>query len=219
VVFGFAVWWFAIRDDRPRVLLIGDSLMGQAAPFVEEALGSDVNVRTEAVNGTGLLSRDQYDWLDRLPDLIGDFGPDAVVVSFNGNCAPPVGIDPSKPIECDSPEFFEQWREAAEQANEILASAGAKVFWVLPPPEAVPIAQTRAKGLGVVYTQLAAAHPEIGIVDGYKALADEKGNYLGTAEGPAGPEVLRAPDTVHFTEAGARRFALPMVAALLPIVD
>jgi hypothetical protein len=214
VVAVFGIWWFAIRDSRERVLLVGDSLMRQTAPTIEAALGSDVNVRAEAVNGTGLLSRPQYDWLGKLPGIIDDFDPKVVVVSFNGNCATPVGLDPSKPIDCDTPQFYDQWAEAADRATTILESKGAKVFWVTPPPELVSPAVERAQTLGEVYRALAARRPEVGIVDGYKALA-----YEATQRGPDGNEVpLRAPDTVHFTEAGAQRFAYPIVLAVGPLV-
>jgi hypothetical protein len=215
----FGVWWLAIRDDRPRVLLIGDSLMGQTAPIIESALGSDVNVRTEAINGTALLSRNQFDWLGKMQELVDDFNPKVVVASFNGNCTPPIGLDPAQPVTCDSPEFFQQWGQAADEATAILESNGAKVFWVLPPPEASSLLATRAKGIGEVYKQLAQRHPEIGIVDGYKALADDKGNYQIVTTGPDGSKVpLRAPDSVHFTEDGAKRFAYPIILAISPYV-
>jgi hypothetical protein len=216
---GVAVWWFAIRDDRPRVLLIGDSLMGQTGPVVESGLGPDVDVRTEAIDGTGLLSRNQVDWLGKLPDIVDDVDPKVVVMSFNGNCTAPVGLDPAAPIECDSPEFFQQWEQATEEALEIIESGGAKVFLVLPPPEASPLLATRAKQIGEVYKRVAARHPEVGIIDGYKALADDNGNYQIVTSGPSGPEALRAPDSVHFTEAGARRFGFPILLAVKPLVE
>jgi len=219
VAVAFGVWWFAIRDTREKVLLVGDSLMKQTAPTLEAMLGKDVNVETEAVNGTGLLSRPQYDWLGKLPGIVDDFDPKVVVVSFNGNCATPVGLDPKKPIDCDTPEFYAQWAEAAERATVILESKGAKVFWVTPPPELVSPAVERAKKLGDIYRRLAAEHHEVGIIDGYKALADENGNYEATQPDANGNEVpLRAPDTVHFTEQGARRFAFPIALAVGPLV-
>jgi hypothetical protein len=216
VVLAAVGWYFLLRDDRTRVLLVGDSLMRQTAPVLEGALGSDVNVQNEAKNGTGLLSRDQYDWLSKLPDMVDDFDPEVVVASFNGNCAEPAGLDPDKPVECDSQAFYEQWAEAAERATDIMESHGAKVLWVLPPPELVSEAQTRAKGLGQVYLDLAKQHPEVAIIDGYKALADDNGDYLATVPGPNGPIPLRAPDTVHFTEEGAKRFAFAILTGIVP---
>lgn len=218
-VLAFAAYWFLIRDDRSKVLLVGDSLMRQTAPLIEQGLGSDVNVRSEAINGTGLLSRNQYDWLAQLRRLADDFDPDVTVLSFNGNCTAPVGLDPAQPIACDSSEFFQQWGDAAERATQILLDHGSKVVWVTPPPEASDQLARRAKGIGTVYRDLAGRHREVVLVDGYKALADDNGNYQIKTTGPDGADVpLRAPDTVHFTEEGAKRFAFPILIAVTPLV-
>jgi hypothetical protein len=219
VVVGAGAWWFLIRDNRPRVLLVGDSLMRQTAPIIEQGL-SDANVRSEAINGTGLLSRNQYDWIGRIDALVSEFDPDVVVVSFNGNCTAPVGLQPSQPVSCDSPEFFQQWRQAADEMTKIITTHGAKLFWVTPPPEASNVLETRAKTIGQIYKDLVAQNPEVGLIDGYKALADDNGNYEIKTTGPSGEDIpLRAPDTVHFTDAGAKRFAFPILIIVKNYLD
>src|SRR5262249_33785598 len=90
------------------VLLIGDSLMDQAAPGVAAALPGS-SVVDEAVPGSGLLDG-SVDWFARAEALVERYRPDVVMVSFVGN------YDASKgTLVADTPEYYTAWADAAQR--------------------------------------------------------------------------------------------------------
>ena len=91
------------RARRPRVLLIGDSILdqeGSAAAFVLRQAG--VDAKAVAVWGSGVIGIDEYDygktkpsgyWLHRAKQLIAAFDPDVVGVYMNHSYWPPYPHD------------------------------------------------------------------------------------------------------------------------------
>ena len=88
---------------RPRVLLIGDSILdqdGSAAAF--ELRQAGVDAKAVAVWGSGIIGIDAYDygktkpagyWLHRAKQLVDAFDPDVVGVYMNHSYWPPYPRD------------------------------------------------------------------------------------------------------------------------------
>jgi len=203
-----ATFW--LTRSSPKVLLIGDSLMAETAPYVKRSASADVT--SVALPGTGLVSRQQFDWVTASQRLASR-RPDVVVALFVGNCRDPAGLDPAHPVPCDSPAFFAQWGQAADAITTAFEQRGAHVYWVIPPPMREPVYEARVTELTTLYRDLARTHPHVGFVDGRRALGTPSGAFLATAPGPAGrPEPLRTADGVHLTDLGAQRLAQAIVS-------
>jgi hypothetical protein len=210
---GLAIWalW-----PSPDVLLVGDSILRQTGPSLDDELGWGPDVRNEAVNGSGLLTPGEFDWEAELPGML-EGGPDTVVVLFIGNYTDTdlATTADGTPIQAGSPEFFEAWGAASERVATTLLEAGVDVTWVLPPPMLDPQNQAIVDGLRLEYEALAERHPEIELVDGTVALGGENGEFLAQREGEDGdPQTLRAGDGVHLAEAGQDALAAAIADAL-----
>jgi hypothetical protein len=183
-----------------RVALIGDSIMVQASCAVGDSLaGVGIETSRHAVSGSGLLVG--MDWLAETRKILHDEHPDAVIAIFVGNflvfgSAP----DPSTAlIKDDTPEFFRAWQARAEALSAAVRAAGARMYWVSPPPISVPPLSHAAR-----------------LFAGYRAIKGD--HFLGSGSvlaGPGGSEVMtkytcgrrrviRTPERVHLTEDGAR---------------
>lgn len=198
--------------EPDHVLLAGDSILRQTGPKLDETFGRDVAIDNAAVNNSGLLTPGYVDWAQRLQEKVEAHDPDAVVFLFIGNYTDTdyaVGAD-GNPIMKNTPEFFEAWGKEADHLMQVLHDSGsdAKVYWVLPPPEYTPENQATTVGLRAEYEALAERWPEITLIDANDALAGPNGEYLASTTNRHGEVVpLRVPDTVHLTDAGARRLA------------
>jgi hypothetical protein len=180
------------------VLLIGDSLMKQAAGGIRAALPGTKVINASAP-GSGLLNG-PVDWLARAATLVDQYHPDVVVVSFIGNYDQSNGA-----LSVDSPAYYSAWAGAAQQLTTALRAAGARVDWVEQPPLDAPnfygIAVTRTDVLLSQYLQLA-AEPGVGTVGALEAVATAGGSFM-TEHGVCGTDVtLRIADGVHFTSVG-----------------
>lgn len=211
------VTWLALADE-PDVLLVGDSIMRQTGPDLDDEL-SGREVDNRAVNGSGLLSPQVHDWVDRLPGLLAQTRPEATVVLFIGNYAPEeawwVGPD-GMAVPPNTPAFFAAWHEQAELVVALLEEAGTDIYWVLPPPVASTVGNETIDGLRVVYRQLAEDHPGITLVDGSPPLTDGAGRFAWSVDdGEGGSPQLRADDGVHLADDGAARLAHRIAAAVI----
>lgn len=208
--------WLSVRHE-PDVLLVGDSIMRQTGPPIEAQL-SDHEVENRGVNGSGLLSPQVYDWVDRLPGLLAQAQPEATVVLFIGNYSEEadwwMGPD-GTPVAPNTPAFFREWRAQAEVVVAMLEAAGTDIYWVLPPPVASEAGQLTITGLRAVYENLADEHPSVTLVDGAPPLTEGTGRFTWSVTDPQGrPVQLRAGDGVHLAAAGADRLAQEIAAAV-----
>jgi hypothetical protein len=180
------------------VLLVGDSLMKQAADGIRAALpGTDVI--DAGSPGSGLLNG-PVDWSARAAALVAKYHPDVVVVSFVGNYDQSEGT-----LVVDSPAYYSAWADAAQRLTTSLRDAGARVDWVEQPPLRDPnfygAAATRTDVLLSQYLQLA-TEPGVGIVGALDAVATADGTFT-TEHDVCGADVtLRIADGVHFTSTG-----------------
>jgi membrane protein implicated in regulation of membrane protease activity len=133
-VAGFAVPGSAAGTQH--VLLIGDSLMEQSAPYWQQSMsyvGKNVVVTSAAVGGTGLLYADSWSRfvgaLDAHPET------NVVVVEFIGNC---FANAPVEPVACGA-GFGTPWYYALSDyvQDRMVAEArarGMQIRWIASPP-------------------------------------------------------------------------------------
>lgn len=212
VLVGVVAW---LNRPQADVLLVGDSILRQTGPSLDDELGWGPDVRNEAVNGSGLLTPGVFDWEGELPGMLED-PPESAVVLFVGNySAAPADIGDAAPVVAGSPEFFEAWGAASERVATALLDAGVDVTWVLPPPMLDPRAQAIADGIRLEYEALAERHPEIQLVDGTAVLGGENGEFLAQRENEDGEaETLRVGDGVHLAPAGEDLLAAAIAETL-----
>jgi hypothetical protein len=198
--------------DRDRVLLAGDSILRQTGPAVDDRFGFSTVIDNAAVNNSGLLTPHVADWHRRLQDQLDEGDPAVIVFLFIGNYTDTelyVNEDGVE-VQKNTPEFFAAWGREADRLMQVLEDreSEAEVFWVLPPPQLSQENQITTAGLRQTYTELAERWPEIHLIDANAALAGPNGEYLASTTNANGRTVeLRTGDTVHLTEAGARRLA------------
>jgi hypothetical protein len=171
----------------PKVLLLGDSVLdqlGAPAAGTLRRLGAEVVV--DGVWGSSLLTRDQYDMGQPIPDGVGGswfrradaevaaFRPTIVGVSLNHNYFEPYPRDAAgRPIsDQSSAAFATMVRQQLRLFVEHLSRFGATVVLIAPPPHdpAVPLP------VWDVYEQVATADG-IPIVDGGTAFGGGGARY------------------------------------------
>jgi hypothetical protein len=190
----------------PRVALFGDSLgmqAGQQFSDLAQAAGGTAFVRTYA--GTA-----PCDWIPSMPADITAFHPTAVVLEFSGGnyspCMDGVPTTGSTVYPSGSPQYYAKYRTDVQTIIDLFRASGAEVFLVGLPYD-VPSSgfNENVANLNQLYAALAAANLGVGYVDaGQAVLAD--GGFTWTlpclsgepCTGPAGTNVVRAPDGVHF---------------------
>jgi hypothetical protein len=198
------------------VVLMGDSLMAEGAPAVGAFLHfQGYSVQSGgAVPGAGLLDT-QVSWLAKGRQLIAAYDPTTVVVEYVGNYASFGGIPG---VSVYSRAFYNAWALKAQQLENILASRGAQVYWVIGPPVSPPVPQAGIVVLDRIYQHLHAPNTESGrppLIDVTPALTGGTGKYTEYLPGPGGtPVQVRQPDGVHFTSYGAALFGRAIAAGV-----
>lgn len=141
-----------VESRKPRVLLLGDSVMdqqGSHAAFELDQAG--VETKTVGLWGSSLLTRDQYDygktkvnggWLKEATKAIAAFDPDLVAVYLNHNYWPPYPRDAAGKVISGGNGSDALWSRAGQAMLHaqttalitILRARGARVFFVAPIP-------------------------------------------------------------------------------------
>src|SRR4029078_2132492 len=91
-----------------------------------------------AVAGTGLLTG-AVDWVAETRHIMITERPDVVVAIFVGNYpSPPMRDARGSVIVADSPAVFAAWQHTGELLSKVVRSFHAPMYWVRPPPIALP---------------------------------------------------------------------------------
>jgi hypothetical protein len=184
-----------------RVALIGDSIMFQASCSVAESLANaGIQTGRYAVSGSGLLSGN-VDWLRRMQDILHFQHPNAVVAIFVGNYWTPIRSANGRPVADDSPAFFAAWQQRAQLLSNEVRAAGAQMYWVSPPPIALP-PLSHAQRLFDGYRSI----PGDNVLDSGSVLAGPNGGAVMTKKTCGSAQIIRSVDGVHLSNDGARLY-------------
>jgi len=207
-------------SGHKEVLVIGDSLLGQAAQDLPWALalnGLDAHVTDEHRNTMGLLDpvpgdgRSVSDWFEA---TITAHPADVVVFEFVGACSCAhtsfYGTD----------EFYTQWFDVAADLVQRAKNHGAQVLWT----ESPPVRPDPTNNIAEVTHALAFRDTLMQSRSGtatahwWAAFTDTAGQYQDLLVYNGAPHKVRFDDGVHFTEEGAARAAIYLVAGLRPML-
>jgi hypothetical protein len=184
-----------------RVALIGDSIMVQPSCAIADSLaGIGVTTYRDAVSGTGLLNGD-VDWLAATKAILRTQRPDVVVAIFVGNYwAPGITDTRGVPIKVDTPAFFAAWQQRAVQLSSEVRAAHARLYWVSPPPIALPPLK-HAQQLFQGYERIPGDH----VLDSGRVVGGAGDKEVASKQTCGHVQVVRSPvDFTHLTETGAR---------------
>jgi GDSL-like lipase/acylhydrolase family protein len=210
VLAGLLAWVAsAPSDSRPRVLLVGDSLVLQAAPYwvpMMQRAGYDVVQLSYAGTNT-------CDWFDAMRRQRSEFDPDVVAIAFGGNDLTDC-MRHADGSQLTRAEFRAKYREDTETALEIWDDDVA-VYLVSP-----PAMFDGDRRFAPTYEAIAASRANVEFVDGGRLLTPcqdwrrtapclpDEPECTGPVEHGVATNVVRSPDEVHFcpvpNDAGAR---------------
>jgi hypothetical protein len=221
----------AVDRSHPSVVLLGDSLAQEAAPYLEDQLGAG-SVVERVFGGTA-----PCDWLGR--DLQATTGR-IVVVSFTGNSLTPCMAD-AHGGHLRAQALVDRYRRDLGTLVGRIRDTGARVLLVQQPERgpdrtaggsADPDAEVEIAGINAVYADLASA-PGVSLVDAGAAVEDPDGAFAASLPclpqerscGPDGRNAVRSDDGVHLCagkaavpcptySSGAFRFARAIAKAL-----
>lgn len=205
-------------ERKPRVLLIGDSMMMEGfGPVLQRALRSrpDMEVIKEGRYSTGLSRADYFDWPSSLKELMTKYAPDLVVICMGANDPQDI-LEKSKRHHADSESWRELYQARAEQLLDVATAQGSRVVWMgLPIMSKEPYA-TRVKRLTRLQKTACDKNERAQFVDSSAVLADAKGAYTTFLTDTKGKHVrLRYKDMVHVTEDGGRL----LTTNLIPYIE
>jgi hypothetical protein len=204
----------AALAPKATALYIGDSLTWESATAISQDLqAKGFTPQIHAVPGSGLLDT-QVNWLTRAQQYVAEYKPKVVVAEFVGD----YGLFGKPPgLVEDTPAFFADWAVQAQDLENILASQGAQVYWVVGPPLENPASEAELIKLDAIYAHL---HAPAGstdkplIINTVKEFGTASGGYTPSVPVSGQPVTVRLPDGTHFTPAGVTLFAKTVVGAI-----
>jgi hypothetical protein len=241
---GLAMYLILSSDDSQaqeppvRVLLIGDSIMNQAGVYLEGSLedlsglevgirsptgetpaDAEVEIRDESENGTGLLTPSIHDWVAEAPALVEEYQPDVIAVLFVGNYSDTDlwHTEGGAEVEGYTDLFFREWETQARLLQGALATSGADIYWVNPPPMLADEGARRVSYFRQIHRGIAEDWTGTVLIDGTDVLANDDGTYAFELPGEDGTlEQVRAIDSVHLTARGSELLADEIARQMVP---
>jgi hypothetical protein len=194
--------------DAKRVLVIGDFMARALAKGLAEAFVEDPNVVViDASSGSsGLVRDDYYDWTARLPELVAEQTPDALLVMVGGNDRQTIRAE-SGSLALGSDEWRAAYVVRVAAFADALKATGKPALWVgLAPVSSSAMSRDYSAFNGIVREQ--AEGKGLRFIETWNGFADEDGNYVAVGPDVRGQSVqIRASDGLNFTRAGQRKLA------------
>ena len=196
-------------EDPLRVLILGDSIMFDAAFGIEAALEATGVVDVERVARPGFGFDSTYDWRSDYPDLLEEHRPEVIVIMLGG-------WDFHLVDEAGSPAYV----PLVDEAVETMTSQGAEVLW-LSYPHSAPEAGLAAERIAVneVFAALPTRWPGVvTYLDIGPVLGNPDGTWAQALPGPDGAlQLVRKPDGGHICPYGAQLLGDAVRSTLAPL--
>jgi len=194
--------------DAKRALVIGDFMAGALAKGLADAYRENAKVVViDASNGSsGLVREDYFNWPAKLPGLVAEQKPDAILVMIGANDRQQIKT-PAGAQDMGSDGWRAVYTSRLVALADALKATGKPVLWGGLVPVA-PSAMSRDYSSinGIAREQLDAKG--LKFVDMWNGFADEDGAYVEFGPDVRGQAVqLRADDGLNFTRAGQRKLA------------
>lgn len=196
---------FVPTPARPaRLLVAGDSLTDTFGPALVNRSGATgvVDGRRKLQFSSG-LNRVVYDWPARLADQLAEHPADIVVFMIGANDGVPIETATGW-VGSDTEAWKVAYGVRVAAAMKLLTARVPTVYWVgMPIVGSAPLARKVAV-MNEIFRREAERHPGVRYVDSWSLFAEPDGGYTPSLPDGSGRTVLmRRPDGVHFTPAGA----------------
>jgi hypothetical protein len=199
-----------------RVLEIGDSLGIDLGDQLRSQLDATAMARivVASLGDSGLSNVSYYDWPAHLATLLDTDRPQVVVVFIGANDDQGLSVDGNAVVP-GTPTWVAAYSGRVDDVVREATGAGARVVWVGMPPMADPDLDAAMDLEDAIYRSQSAAFPGALYVPSTPVLGSPSGGYETTGPGATGqPVVLRTPDGVHLTPAGAGVLAHAVIDAV-----
>lgn len=206
-----------------RVLLVGDSVAGQALDqFRDTFAAAGIAVGYAGGPGSGPL-QPQGSWAVQIDRWVTEWDPEVVVLEACCDYSQPtrqlyVDADGNQ-VEPNTPEAYAAWNTETRDLTRRAAAGGASVIWVLSPPTNTngfygPL-ETHVAVTNAIYRRIAGDTAGVSLIDWGESVAPG-GEFtwdLPDAGGTATP--VRLSDGLHLTDFGSQLIADQTLAAVL----
>jgi hypothetical protein len=198
------------------ILEIGDSLGIDLGLGMQDVLGSDPLIRVipDAIGDSGLARPDFYDWPAHLAQELEQYHPGAVVVMLGGDDGQNF-INNGQYVAFGTALWHTVYSERVAAVMNEATNARAHVFWVGMPIMGDPRLSSEMALEDDVYAQQATRHAGVTYFSSWDVFTNRAGQYSQYLTDSSGQEVMmRDPDGVHLTYAGADRLVNAMLVPM-----
>jgi hypothetical protein len=198
------------------VLAVGDSIglsFGQGLATSLDAT-KVVKVTVDAREGTGLARPDAFDWSFQIRADIEQFHPEVIVAMFGGNDDQDLQVA-GRYIAFGSPQWRQIYAARVQQFAQTVQAGGARLLWAGLPVMRSAAKTARFATVMAVTRSALGADPSSAFVDNTATLSGGSGQYVDALPNGSGQQVIvRQPDGVHLSPAGATRLATNAIATM-----
>ncbi|MBX3523930.1 MAG: DUF459 domain-containing protein [Xanthobacteraceae bacterium] len=211
------------RQQKPEeyVVVIGDTLADQLAQGLAETFFSErpeIAIIKKTRSSSGLVREDFYNWQKEAANIVANERATAFVVML--------GLNDRQVLkdETGSHEIrSERWREIyAKRVDDFLAKLkekGTPVYLTGLPPTANQKLSADMEYINDILRERAARAGML-YIDVWEGFVDEQGQFVSSGAAMDGQtRRLRVSDGIHFTRAGARKFAHYVERDLIRLFD
>ncbi len=199
-----------------RVLEIGDSLGIDLGDQLLSRLDASGTARAvvASMGDSGLSNASYYDWSAHLATLLATDHPQVVVVFIGANDDQGLSLDRAAAVP-GTAAWVAGYAGRVDEVVREATDAGARIVWVGMPPMADPDLSAAMEVEDAIYRRETASFPGTLYVSCTPVLGISSGGYETVGPDATGqPVVLRTPDGVHLTPAGAALLARTVIEAV-----
>ena len=197
------------NENASKILVVGDFLAGGMGRELQKLYAANANV--VVINKTdpssGLVRDDVVNWPERIPELIEEFKPIAIVTLVGMNDRQKIWKFPGQPEKL-SPEWLAEYNKRAEKIASVGISGKIPLVWVGLPPVRSNKMNADYLIFNEIYRTKVAAAGGGEYVDIWDGFTNEEGKFVS-----AGPDIngqivrLRGSKGINMTRAGRAKLA------------